>query len=468
MLRTHKINELNESSVGKKVKLCGWVDTIREHGKIIFIDLRDRYGKLQVVVSSDSKDFEKAKKLTKESCISIEGEVRKRPKGTENTELPTGKIEVYISKIEVFNLCPPLPFDIHEKGVSEDVRLRYRFLDLRGERMQKNIIKRNEILNAVRNFFYKEGFIEIETPVLAKSTPEGARDYLVPSRNFPGKFYALPQSPQLFKQISQVAGFDRYIQIARCFRDEDLRADRQPEFTQVDVEMSFIEQDDIINIIEKMLKYVFKEVLNYDIKIPFKRLSYEEAMKKYKNDKPDLKTAEEKFAFCWVVDFPLFEYNEEEKKYNSVHHPFTMPNMEDFKKNKEKARSLAYDVVLNGVEIGGGSIRIHNSEIQQQIFDVLKISKKESQEKFGFLLEALKFGAPPHGGIALGLDRIAQLMLDEESIREVLAFPKNKEARDIMLDSPSDVSEKQLKEIHIQLNLPKKENFKTAKKKLKK
>ncbi len=456
MLRSHKIGELNEKLAGKTVRLAGWVDTVREHGKVVFIDLRDRYGKIQTVITAKHSDFEEAKKLSRESCVLVEGVVNKRPNGTENKELSTGGFELKIEKLEILNSCPRLPYELDDKEVSEEVRLKYRFLDLRSERMQKNLILRSDALKAVRDFFYNEGFVEIETPIMAKSTPEGARDYVVPSRNFPGKFYALPQSPQLFKQLSQMAGFDRYIQMARCFRDEDLRSDRQPEFTQIDVEMSFIESEDIMKINEEMLKYVFKKVLNKDIKTPFKRIKYDEAMKKYGNDRPDLrKETGEELAFCWVTDFPLFEYDAGEKRYKSMHHPFTMPEMKSFNKDPGKAKSLAYDCVLNGVEIGGGSIRIHNPEIQQKVFDALKISKKEAQEKFGFLLDALKFGSCPHGGIAFGFDRMIQIMAGEESIREVIAFPKNKEARDVMLDAPSEVSDKQLKEIHIKAEKPK-------------
>lgn len=448
MLRTHNLGEVTEKLAGKKVKLTGWADTIREHGNVIFIDLRDRYGKIQCVIIKKNPDFESVKKLTKESCILIEGEVKLRPKGSENKDIASGKVEIFIEKIEVLNNCLALPFEINEGIANEDLRLKYRFLDLRSEKMQNNIIMRSKILKSVRDFYDKEGFIDIETPILAKSTPEGARDYIVPSRNFPGKFYALPQSPQLFKQLSQVGGFDKYIQIARCFRDEDLRSDRQPEFTQIDLEMSFIEQDDIIDVVERMIKYVFKEILNEDVKIPFKRIPYDEAVKKYKTDRPDLrkdKKDKKEFAFCWVVDFPLFEYSKEDKRYKSTHHPFTMPAGEV----DEKAKSLAYDIVLNGSEIGGGSIRIHNPEIQQKIFEVLKISKKEAQEKFGFLLDALKFGAPPHGGLAFGFDRLVQMMLGEESIREIIAYPKNNEARDVMLNAPSEISDKQLKEVHV-------------------
>lgn len=462
MLRDYNLGEVNEKLAGKKVRLCGWIDTIRAHGKVAFFDLRDRYGKVQCVIVAKNDDFEKVCKLGRESCVCVEGEVNERPKGSENKDLSSGKVELFLSKVDVLSECPPLPFEINDNIENEELRLKYRFLDLRSERMQRNLLKRSDALNSIRNFYHSEGFAEIETPILAKSTPEGARDYLVPSRNLAGGFYALPQSPQLFKQLSQVAGFDRYIQIARCFRDEDLRSDRQPEFTQVDVEMSFIDQNDIMSVTERMLKKLFKDVIDVDIETPFPRISYDEAMKKYGRDNPDLRKKGERFAFCWVVDFPLFEYSKEDKRYKSTHHPFTMPQLG--KKGKldfdGDSKSVAYDVVLNGVEIGGGSIRIHDSEIQEKIFDILKLSKKEAKEKFGFLLEALSYGAPPHGGIALGLDRIIQLMLEEDSIRETLAFPKNKDAKDVMIDAPSGVDKRQLKDIHIDVVEPKKKGKK--------
>ncbi len=471
MLRTHKLNEVNEKLAGKKVKLTGWVDTIREHGNVMFIDLRDRYGKVQMVISKKAKEqFEKAKKLTLESCIGIEGKVKKRPKGTVNDDLDSGKVEIGIESIDIYSIAGMLPFKPSDAGdISEEIRMKYRYLDLRSKRMQKNILLRSNALRSVRKFFHENDFVEIETPILAKSTPEGARDYIVPSRASEGKFYALPQSPQLFKQMSQISGFDKYIQIAKCFRDEDLRADRQPEFTQIDVEMSFIEQEDIINLMEKMIEKIFKDVLNINIKIPFKRISYKDAMKKYNTDSPDLREETgEKFAFCWIVDFPLFEYNDEENRYKSIHHPFTRPKMKDFKKKPEKSRSLAYDLVLNGNEIGGGSIRIHNLDIQQKVFDVLNISKKEAKEKFGFLLDALSFGAPPHGGIAFGFDRLVAIMAEEESIRDVIAFPKNSEAKDVMLNAPSGVDKEQLKDVNIKLDLPEKKKEKEKKKDKKK
>ena len=451
MLRTHTCGELSKKEVGKKVVLCGWVDSVRVHGKIGFISIRDRYGITQLVLG---KDFVKQlESLRRESVIRVEGKVNKRPKP--NKELKTGEIEVEVSKLEVLNEAEPLPLELDE-GVksTEETRLKYRYLDLRKEKMQNNLIMRHKVFKAMRDFFDKENFLEIETPILAKSTPEGARDYLVPSRVYPGKFFALPQSPQLFKQLCMVAGFDKYVQIVKCYRDEDLRADRQTEFTQLDVEMSFIDEEDIYSLIEHMFKYVFKEVLNVDVKIPFQRLTYEEAMKKYKTDKPDLRKKGGDYKFVWIVDMPLLEYCEEEKKLQAAHHPFTSPKDSDIKlldKNPEKAKAKAYDLVLNGEEIGGGSIRINRADIQKKMFKALNISEKESKEKFGFLLEAFKYGAPPHGGIALGLDRVIAIICGEKSIREVIAFPKNKDAKDLMLDAPSEVSKEQLDELGIKL-----------------
>ena len=434
--------------------------TSGQYPKLIFLDIRDMNGVLQTVVSMKEKPavFKIAKELTKESSVEIEGLVGLRPKGTINDKISTGKIELQIEKIEVYNLCPALPFELDKSDVGEDVRLKYRYLDLRRAEMQKNLFTRARVFNVIRNYLDSIGFHEFETPMLVKYTPGGARNFLVPSRIAAGKFWALPESPQLFKQLLMVAGMERYYQIARCMRDEDLRADRQPEFTQLDVEMSFISQDDIIQTIEGLFKKIWKEILGVEIKTPFARMTYEEAMKKYKSDKPDLrkdKNNPNEFAFLWVVDFPLFQYDKESKKYVANHHPFTSPNMEDWNKKPESARSVAYDLVLNGVEIGGGSIRIHNHEMQQKVFDILKISKEEQEKKFKFLLDALRF-APPHGGIAIGLDRLMQLMLNMQSIREVIAFPKNSDGKDVMLDAPSDVSEQQLKELHVNVEMPKK------------
>ena len=465
--RTH-INELTEKDKDKTVNIQGWIDTIRAHGKMVFFDIRDVTGILQTVVFAKSKDFEKAKSLLKESCVEIIGKVGLRPKGTENDKLPTGKIEVAIDELHVLNECPPIPFELDSKELNEEIRLKYRFLDLRRTEMKDNLLTRAKTIRVIRDYMHSNGFNEFETPMLCKYTPGGARNFLVPSRIEAGKFWALPESPQLFKQLLMVAGFEKYFQIARCLRDEDLRKDRQPEFTQLDVEMSFITQEDIFHLIEGILKKIWKDVLNVDVKTPFPRMTYEESMKNYHNDRPDIrkdKNNPKEFAFLWVVDFPLFQYSEEEKKYVASHHTFTAPNFEDFKKDPHKARSQAYDVVLNGVEIGGGSIRIHNQEVQQKVFEILQITKEEQEQRFKFLLDALKFGAPPHGGIALGLDRLMQLMLNSVSIRESIAFPKNSEGKEIMLGAPSEITERQLKENHIKIELPKKEEKKSAGKK---
>lgn len=459
MLRTHDIGEINEKLIGKKVKLCGWVDVTREHGKVIFIDLRDRYGKVQTVVISKNPDFELVKKLTKESCISIEGTVNARPKGSENENISSGKVEVFIEKVELLNSCPELPFQLDEKNVSEDIRLKYRFLDLRREALQKNLLFRHKLIKSFRDYFDSKHFVEVETPMLGKSTPEGARDYVVPSRVNPGKFYALPQSPQLYKQLLMVSGYDRYFQIAKCLRDEDLRADRQPEFTQLDAEMSFVTEEDIYSTVEEAIQHVFKDVLGINLKIPFKRISYSDSMKKYNSDKPDLRPeTKEKYAFAWIVNFPMFEYNKEEGKYDAAHHPFCMPDdlSENLEKNPLKIHAKTYDLVMNGTELLSGSIRIHNPEIQARVFNVLGIKKEEAEKKFGFLLKALSYGAPPHGGFAIGLDRLIQILTESESIREVIAFPKNQSAQDVMLEAPADLGDRQLKEAHIKLDLPKK------------
>ncbi len=448
MLRTHTCGELRKKQAGKEVTLCGWVDTHRVQGKLSFILLRDRYGITQVFVNpSLTKEFPH---ISKESVLKITGEVKARPENQVKKEMDTGEIELSANKIEILNASEEIPLD--PETSSEETRLKYRYLDLRSKRMQKNILLRHKIIKTIHSFMDKENFIGIETPLLAKSTPEGARDYLVPSRKFPGKFFALPQSPQLFKQLLMVSGYDKYYQIARCLRDEDLRSDRQPEFTQLDIEQSFVEEEDIYSLCERLMKQVFKEALNVDIKIPFPRLTYEEAMKKHKSDKPNLSKGKDDFKFLWVHEFPMLEFSEDEGRHVAVHHPFTAPREEDLKlieKDPSKVRSHGYDLVLNGFEIAGGSIRNHNMEIQKRIFKALKIEEKEAQEKFGFLLNALKQGAPPMGGIAFGLDRLIAVMAREESIRDVIPFPKNKDAKDLMLDSPSEVSKDQLKELKI-------------------
>lgn len=452
MLRSHKLSEVNETIADAKVTLCGWVDSIRVMKNIIFVVMRDRYGKVQCVVPKSVENFEAIRELTMESSISLVGNVKMRPENQYNLEMASGKIEVVAESLEIYNLAPALPLDLKNENNDEDIRLKNRYLDLRTPRMQKNLKIRSDAMFSVLDYFKKLDFSYIETPILGKSTPEGARDFIVPSRKHPGKFYALPQSPQLFKQLTQVAGFDNYIQIARCFRDEDSRRDRQPEFTQIDLEMSFVEQEDILNIIEGMIAQVFREVKGIELKIPFKRITYKESMEKYGRDNPDVREDGEEFGFCWVVDFPAFEKDEKGDRYKAVHHPFTMPVLNKDGSFDENSLSYGYDLVLNGSEIGGGSIRIHNSDIQKKVFEILKISPEEAKDKFGFLLDALSYGAPPHGGFAFGLDRLAQILAGEDSIREVIAFPKNKDAYDLMLDAPSVVDDEQLKEVGIKLD----------------
>jgi len=445
---------------GQSVKLFGWADTVRNLGKISFIEIRDITGTVQTVIPNSNKEaFDKSSQLTQESCIKISGKVQKRNVKAKSQDSPLKEYEIKVESLEILNLCPALPFDINNPETTEDTRLKYRYLDLRRSEVQEKIILRSKINKIIREFLYTENFNEVETPILAKSTPEGARDYIVPSRVFPGKFFALPQSPQLFKQLLMVAGFEKYFQIVKCMRDEDLRSDRQPEFTQLDLEMSFITQENIINLIENLFQKIWKETLNIEIQTPFPRITYTEAMEKYNSDRPDLrgdKSNPNEFAFCWVVEFPLFEKSKEKNRLASVHHPFTHPEMESFNQDPATAKSIAYDVVLNGVEIGGGSIRIHEEDIQRKVFETLNISAEEQKEKFGFLLDALKYGAPPHGGIALGLDRLIQLLLNANSIRDVIAFPKNKEAKDVMLDAPAEISKEQLKDANIKLDNSKK------------
>ncbi len=455
MLRTHTCGELRKKDISKNVRLCGWVDTIREHGKISFIDLRDRYGKTQIVVLGKHE-------LKLEYVVCVWGKVQERKKGTDRKDWETGEVEVFSDRIEIIGKSKVLPIEISdEKVAGEDVRMKYRFLDLRRPEMQKNFMFRSKVVEAVREFFIKNGFIEIETPLLVKPTPEGARDYIVPSRVNTGKFYALPQSPQLYKQILMISGFDKYFQIARCLRDEDLRADRQPEHTQIDFEMSFVESSDILQFVEEMYKYVFKKALGVELG-KFSRLTYEEAMKKYNTDKPDLRRNKDdfkEFAFCWVYDFPLFSYNKDEKRWEPEHHMFTMPKKEHLQyleKDPGKVKGDLFDVVLNGVELGSGSIRISNPELQERVMRVIGMSKEEARRKFGFLLDAYEYGGPIHGGMGLGLDRLVALMMGYNDIREVIAFPKNKAAQCPMDGSPAEVDEKQLKEAHIRLDLEKK------------
>lgn len=456
MLRTHTCGELNIKNVGQKVTLCGWVAKRRDHGKLIFIDLRDRWGLTQIVfVPKESGDaLQKAQDLRSEFVLKVTGTVNNRPKGTINPKLPTGEVELLVTELEILNASLTPPFEIEEDSViSEDARLKYRYLDLRRKKVFNNFVSRHKIYQVMRNFLNNEGFIECETPILTKSTPEGARDYLVPSRLNPGHFYALPQSPQLFKQILMVAGIERYYQIAKCFRDEDLRADRQPEFTQLDIEMSFINEEDIFSLSERLMQLIMKELKGININIPFPRMNYAEAQAKYKSDKPDLrKELNTDFAFVWVNDFPLFKYNQEEKRWESEHHPFTAPAPEDIElldKTPDKVKSRSYDLVLNGTELGSGSIRIHNQELQEKIFKIIGIDKESAIKRFGFLLEAFQYGAPPHGGVAYGIDRLLAILAGEESIRETIAFPKTSIASCPLTDAPSQVDEKQLKELHL-------------------
>jgi len=456
MLRTHTCGELNENHIGREVTLCGWIASRRDHGKLIFIDIRDRWGITQVVfIPKDSPDsYKLAQDLRNEFVIKVSGQVNKRPEGTINPKLPTGTVEVLARQLEILNPSKTTPFEIDENlDIGEDVRLKYRYLDLRRKKVFNNFIMRHNLYRVIRAFLNKENFIESETPILTRSTPEGARDYLVPSRLNPGHFYALPQSPQLFKQIFMVAGIERYYQIAKCFRDEDLRADRQPEFTQLDLEMSFVNEEDIFSLTEQLVQLILKEIKNIDIRVPFSRITYDEAQRKYSSDKPDLrKELNSEFAFVWVIDFPLFKYNVVEKRWESEHHPFTAPRQDDMdilEESADKVKARSYDLVLNGTEIGSGSIRIHSQELQERIFNLIGINKDEAHKRFGFLLEAFQYGAPPHGGIAIGLDRLLAILAGEASIREMIAFPKTSAGFCPLTGAPSGVDEKQLKELSL-------------------
>ena len=451
------INSDTTKYLGKQVKVCGWVNSIRSHGKIVFIDLRDMSGIVQLVATSDI-----AKEIRPEWVIEIIGKVSNRPSNMVNPKIETGKIEISIENLKVLSKAKTLPFSIEHDGyeISEEKRMKYRYLDLRRDRMKRNMIERQRTIQFIRDFLEKDSFIEIETPILTKSTPEGARDFVVPSRLQQGKFYALPQSPQQYKQLLQIAGFERYFQIARCLRDEDPRGDRQPEHTQLDLEMSFVEQKDVMRLIENLFITLVKKL--YPEKkiqeIPFPRFTYEKAMKKYNTDRPDLrknKNNPDLLAFCWVIDFPFFE-KDDKNKWTFTHNPFSAPRPEFMqallkKKNINNILTSQYDIVLNGSEIGGGSIRNHESEALETVFEIIGYKKKDIKDKFGHMLRAFQYGTPPHGGIACGLDRFLAMMLGEKSIREVIAFPKTGDSRDLMMDAPSEISEEQLKELKIKI-----------------
>ena len=581
-MKTHGCGEVTKNETGKEITIAGWVNAVRDLGGIIFVEVRDKSGVFQLVSDPQKNPqvYDIFQKLRDEFVIKATGIVSERPEETYNPNLPTGDIEVYPNSIEILSTAQVLPFPLNDEGVNEDLRLKYRYLDLRQERVLNCLKLRHKIVKTIREYLDNHKFMEVETPILIKTTPEGARDYLVPSRVQPGKFYALPQSPQIFKQLLMVGGIERYYQIARCFRDEDLRADRQPEFTQVDIEMSFVEQQDIMNMVEGLLREVFR-LVDYEMPEKLPVITYKEAMDKYGSDRPDLRFGLELFdigdilinsnfeiikdtlnkggivraikipgianysrkeiddltklaisfgakalanimyledgtakspvlkflteeqaqqikeranaqagdvvffvadkpkvtydvmgrfrlyfgeklglidpnahSLLWVVDFPMFEYSEEDNRYVSVHHPFTMPNLEDIDKmetDPEHCRSIAYDIVYNGNELGGGSVRIHSSEIQQRVFKALGLSEEETQEKFGFMINAFKYGTPPHAGLALGLDRVVALLAKTNSIRDVIAFPKNSAAKCLMTDSPAMASEEQLRELHLRV-----------------
>jgi aspartyl-tRNA synthetase len=588
-MRSHYCGHVNESLIGKEVSVAGWVHRRRDHGGVIFVDLRDREGLLQIVFDPDRQAvFANAERLRSEFCVRITGVVRARPGGTANSQLASGQVELLAHELEILNRSETPPFH-HDEVTNEELRLKYRYIDLRRDVMQQRLRLRHKVTRAMRTFLDDQGFIDIETPMLTKATPEGARDYLVPSRTHPGAFFALPQSPQLFKQLLMMSGFDRYYQIVRCFRDEDLRADRQPEFTQLDIETSFMNEAQITALMEELTRYLFKQVLNVDLPQPFPRMTYDEAMRRYASDKPDLriplelvdvadlvkdcefkvfagpaanpegrvaalrvpqggvkmtrKEIDDCTAFVarygakglayvkvnekakgrdglqspilkflsdaaingvleragasdgdliffgadkakvvndslgalrlkigtdlgmvqtgwrplWVVNFPMFDWDADEKRWVAMHHPFTAPRDPDpaaLRADPRNAVSQGYDLVLNGSEVGGGSVRIHRGEMQSAVFDLLGIGPEEQQRKFGFLLEALKYGTPPHGGIAFGLDRLIMLMAGADSIRDVIAFPKTQTAADPLTDAPTPVSDEQLKELHVRVKLP--------------
>jgi len=448
--------------VGETVLLKGWVQTRRDMGKIAFVDLRDRSGMVQVVlVPSEIGEAGKElmKELRTEYCISVTGVVQARSEKQINTEIETGTVEILAKELEILNPSKTPPFELDEtSGVNEEVRLKYRYLDLRSVRMLKNLMLRDAVVDFLRDFLHEEDFIEVETPCLTKGTPEGSREFLVPSRIHPGEFYVLPQSPQQFKQLLMVAGIERYFQIARSFRDEDGRADRNPEFTQLDFEMSFVEQEDILALYERMMIALVQIVTpeKHITQTPFPRVTFKESMEKYGCDKPDMrkdKNDPDELAFCWVVDFPMFE-KDSEGNVQAAHHPFCMPNKEDvarLESDPMNVRAQSFDLVLNGIELSSGSIRIHERELQNRIFALLGISPEDTQRRFGHMLEAFEYGAPPHGGCGVGIDRLVMILANESSVREIIAFPKTGDARDLMMGAPSTVDQKNLDEAHIKI-----------------
>jgi len=451
--------------VGEEVKLAGWVNTKRKMGKIVFIDLRDASGIIQLVFLPESnKEIEFVLESVKpEYVIEVQGKVNSRPKSQINPDLETGEVEVEVKDCKIISssFTPPFTIDNEIIPAREELRMEYRYLDLRHKRMKDNLKARYELIKNIREFLDSKNFIEIETPCLTKGTPEGAREYIIPSRIYPGKFYVLPQAPQQFKQLLMIAGFERYFQIARCFRDEDTRGDRQPEFTQVDLEVSFLEEDEILDLIEEMIVKSIKAVYGdkKKIKTPFPRLKARDVLEKYRTDKPDLrkdKNDPNELAFVWIKEFPLFEYSETEKKIVATHNPFTMPFQEDLPlldKDPLKVRAHQYDLVCNGFEVGGGALRIYNPELQKKVFTILGLKEEEIDSKFGRFLRAFEYGAPPHGGIALGLDRLVMILQNEPNIREVIAFPKTADGRDLMLGAPDKIPPSQIKEAHIKIDL---------------
>lgn len=452
--------------LGKEINLFCRVNNRRDHGKLIFLELRDWSGLIQAVIRPDIKEYKLAKDIRAEDVLEARGEIIERPGGMKNSKIPTGGIEFKISNFKILSKAKALPIDIRGGGydIGEESRMKYRYLDLRRPRLLKNLENRHKINLFARQELTKRGFIEVETPILTKSTPEGARDFVVPSRLQPGKFYALPQSPQQYKQLLMVSGIEKYFQIARCFRDEDPRGDRQPEFTQLDIEMSFVEEKDIMDLIEELCCGIIKSLYpqkKVDAR-PWKKISYKESMEKYGSDRPDLrkdKNDPDELAFVWITDFPAFEWKEAEKRWDATHHPFTRLKTENYKdigKDPANIAAYQYDLVLNGYEIGGGSLRVYNPKELEQIFEFLGHSKKDIREKFGHLLEAFEYGVPPHGGIAMGWDRFIAILENEPNIREVIAFPKTGDSRDLMMNSPSEINEDQLKELNLEIKNKKK------------